>query len=757
MPDIAVDIGVRVFAALTGVRPGPDLVHRHRERLVRLRRKRSKRHRGADETLDDHGRGLDLVDVDGAYGRDGHQVSQRLRSVHPRQAPPLAVRARVAFLRCLLRSAHSDRVVRVVLAGFSETHPAVIRQRSGHLGDALAHHLVDVGEVGAADAGGHAREAPLHYLGAEAERLEHMSASIAGRRGDAHLRHHLQQPRVQSFAVGGLPVWTSSRERKVWMDGRGADRDQASHVMNIDDVTGDGNDVTRHPGSGSEQMLVNRADRERHRYGRARRVELGAAIAEGDDALHLAGLEAQPLELVCKGTVRSAGGIQHRGLLEHARELAGTEHRRLNLEEAVLAGYRGMMPAAQLRFGAALRLEGARPRAEKGAQGHHRLLSQGIDRRVGHLRESLAQVAIDPARCAAERCDRDVVAHRVDRLGGGLGHDPDHHLHVLETPSMDALEPPYVLWRVDLDVAARDRDEGAVREQAVLVARGRPLLGVRVAQDGAIAGVDEQHLARPEAAALDDILGSHRHDTGFRGSGHKALARPLPPERPQPVPVQRRPNHVAVAERQRRGAVPRFELGRLISVEVAHRGGHVAAALPRVGHEAHERLRDLPAAAHQELERIVERGRVRSVRPDRSSQLRLELRLPGAHPCAVGADCVDLSVVRQQPEGLGQTPVRHGVGRVALVENGQPALAGGVLQVEVEVGQLGAGHEALVDDGAARARRDVHPNAFVDRPHLGPASREVEASFPLVRLETGSPYQAVPDRRHRLQRPLAEA
>src|SRR5207253_1594032 len=153
-----------------------------------------------------------------------------------------------------------------------------------------------------------------------------------------------------------------SRERKVWMDGSGADRDQASHVVHIDDVTGDRDDVTRHPGSGSEQMLVNRTDCQCHRDGRARGVELGAAIAEGDDAVHLAGLEAQPLELVCKGTVRGAGGIQHRGLLEHARELAGTEHRRLDLEEAVLARYRGMMPSAQLRFGPALWLERARPR-----------------------------------------------------------------------------------------------------------------------------------------------------------------------------------------------------------------------------------------------------------------------------------------------------------------------------------------------------------------------------------------------------------
>ena len=198
----------------------------------------------------------------------------------------------------------------------------------------------------------------------------------------------------------------------------------------------------------------------------------------------------------------------------------------------MLARYRGMMPSAQLRFGAALWLERARPRAEKGAQGHHCLLPQGIDRRVGHLCESLAQIAIDPARRTAEGRDRDVVAHRVDGLCGGVGHDRDHHLHVLETPSVDALEPQEVLRRVDLDVPARDWDECTVGQQAVLVTRGGPLLGVSVAQDGAIPGVDDQHLAWPEAAALDDVLRSHRHHARLRGGGHEAVARPLPAQRP---------------------------------------------------------------------------------------------------------------------------------------------------------------------------------------------------------------------------------
>ncbi len=55
-------VRVRVLAALTRVGARAHLVHRDRQRLVRLRRQRAQRHRSADEALDDLARGLHVLD-----------------------------------------------------------------------------------------------------------------------------------------------------------------------------------------------------------------------------------------------------------------------------------------------------------------------------------------------------------------------------------------------------------------------------------------------------------------------------------------------------------------------------------------------------------------------------------------------------------------------------------------------------------------------------------------------------------------------
>src|SRR5439155_885388 len=98
--------------------------------------------------------------------------------------------------------------------------------------------------------------------------------------------------------------------------------------------------------------------------------------------------------------------------------------------------------------------------------------------------------------------------------------------------------------------------------------------------------------------------------------------------------------------------------------------------------------------------------------PDGAAEIGLELCLTRSHPRTVAGDGVDLAVVREHPERLRETPVRHRVGRVALVEDRELALARLVPQVEVEVGEPRARHQPLVDDGLAGAGRDVHTHAL---------------------------------------------
>ena len=79
----------------------------------------------------------------------------------------------------------------------------------------------------------------------------------------------------------------------------------------------------------------------------------------------------------------------------------------------------------------------------------------------------------------------------------------------------------------------------------------------------------------------------------------------------------------------------------------------------------------------------------------------------GLHPVGVALDRVDLAVVGQHAEGLGQPPGREGVGRVALVEDREVRDEARVEQVGIEVGQLLGQEHALVDDRAAGQRADV--------------------------------------------------
>jgi hypothetical protein len=73
----------------------------------------------------------------------------------------------------------------------------------------------------------------------------------------------------------------------------------------------------------------------------------------------------------------------------------------------------------------------------------------------------------------------------------------------------------------------------------------------------------------------------------------------------------------------------------------------------------------------------------------------------------VSADGVDLAVVAEHPEHLGQIPVGEGVGGVAAMEDDRLGSELRLAQVGVEAPELLAGGQRLVDEGAGGEGRDV--------------------------------------------------
>ena len=93
-------------------------------------------------------------------------------------------------------------------------------------------------------------------------------------------------------------------------------------------------------------------------------------------------------------------------------------------------------------------------------------------------------------------------------------------------------------------------------------------------------------------------------------------------------------------------------------------------------------------AGGEQFQGVVEAGRIAAGLVDDRQELRdvvaeqvgAKAALARAHPVEVAAQGVDLAVVGQVAEGLGQLPGGEGVGAVALVHDGQRALEAGVVQ-----------------------------------------------------------------------------
>ena len=152
----------------------------------------------------------------------------------------------------------------------------------------------------------------------------------------------------------------------------------------------------------------------------------------------------------------------------------------------------------------------------------------------------------------------------------------------------------------------------------------------------------------------------------------------------------------------------------MVAVERPAGRVHRAVVLPRLGDHHQDGVVQGPSAEVEELEHLVERGRVTGPRGhdgecplEPGDEVRGAEGFAGPHPIAVAGQSVDLAVVRHVPVGMGQRPRGKGVGGEARVHERQPAGHPLVGQVGEELRELAGGEHALVDDGASRQGREV--------------------------------------------------
>ena len=565
---------------------------------------------------------------------------------------------------------------------------------------------VHLGEADAAQARDRAREVALDERGPQADRLEDLGTAIALDGRDAHLRAHLEQPRADPVQIAAALGGGESLEDEVRAHGRRAVAEQEREVHRLARLTRLDDQAAHRAGALADEVRVDGRDCEQRRH--RRQAGIDAAIGQDDDR--------RPIPH--RPRRRPAGRVD-RPL--HAGRPVGDriEHRQRDRLEPLAAdvGQPGELGQAQHRArhhrpAAVLGplVEQVPDRPDRRAQAHHERLALRVDRGVRHLGELLAEEARQEPRPLREHRERGVVAHRPDRLRAVAGQRPHDQVELLLGVAERGQEGgwgrlgrgPGIVSSAVVELQAMLGEPGAVR------APGRQAaLELGVAHDPLQGGVEHEQPARAHPAVLDDIGGVDVHHPGLGRDHREAVAAAHVAGRAQAVAVEHGDDAHAVARDDRRRPVPWLGHAARVLVEGAHGVvGDRARVGPRGRDEHGQRVRERPAAEHEQLDGGVELGRVRPALVDDriellqivAQELRPQLRLARGQPVGVSAHRVDLAVVGQEVERVGQIPGAERVGREAAVHERERALEARVAQILEVRGQLGRAQETLVDE-----------------------------------------------------------
>ena len=319
-----------------------------------------------------------------------------------------------------------------------------------------------------------------------------------------------------------------------------------------------------------------------------------------------------------------------------------------------------------------LRVEEVALRPDPGVQRRDQFLTNGVERRVGHLGEELLEEVVDGPVAVREHRRRRVGAHRAQRLLAVDGHGGEkqpvllvgvpEHLLALDQRALLTPCPP-LLFAALTGRQVVETDQVLVQPRPVGAARGEAVLDLVVAHDAALGGVDQEHAPGLQPSLLHHRALGHVDDAGLRRHHHEAVAGDLVAGGTQAVAIQHRADDGAVGEGDRGGTVPRLHAGGVVLVERLALGAHLGVMLPRLGDHHQHGLCHRVAAEGQQFEHLVEAGGVAGAgSADREGPLdalqvrRRQQGLAGPHPVAVAGDGVDLAVVGDHAVGVGQRP-----------------------------------------------------------------------------------------------------
>ena len=473
-----------------------------------------------------------------------------------------------------------------------------------------------------------------------------------------------------------------------------------------------------HAFAGGNQVMMHGAHGQQGRDGRVGFVHV--AVGQ-DNVVHpvvhtLFGL----LEEALQGPAQVGGGIGGAGG-------AFEEHGQLNRVEALVAdvaqqvqlriGQDGMRQAHHL---AVVFVRGQDTRSHASdifEQRHDHLLADGVDGRVGHLCELLAEVVEETLRTLGQHGQRGIVTHGRCGLDALLAHRLYGLFHIFRRAAEQELlvqEVCLVVLNLSAAVQVFQLDASGSQPLAVRMLGGQFFLDIGIVPDLAFLGIYQQHLSGLQAALALDFGGVEVQDAHLAGHHQEAPFGNGVPSGTQAVAVQDAAGVTAVAEQQGGGAVPGLHKDGMIFIERAQVLGDGVGFVETFRHQHGYGLRQAESALGKEFQHVVQAGGIAHIGlydggqvTDIAQRPRIQHALTGLHPAPVAPHRIDFTIVAEHPEGLCQAPLREGVGGEAGMDDGHGAGEPRTGQVCVVFAQLAAGEHTLVHDVAGGKGTDI--------------------------------------------------
>ena len=247
---------------------------------------------------------------------------------------------------------------------------------------------------------------------------------------------------------------------------------------------------------------------------------------------------------------------------------------------------------------------------------HHEVLTDGVDGRVGDLRELLAEVIEEDLRFGRQHGQRRVVAHGSRRLLSLGGHRDQRVLDVFLAKTKLHLFGMEVIYAV-ANLAARANvgqvDAIGVEPLAIRMLRSETLLDLSIVVDLSLFGIDEQDLTRLQASFFCDLGWVEVHHADLRGHHHGAVLGDRVAGRAQTIAVEHTSGVAAVAEHQGGRTVPRLHEDGMIFIEGLQILADRVLVVEALRNHHRQGVRQTHAVHDEEFKDVVQRGRVTHV------------------------------------------------------------------------------------------------------------------------------------------------